>query len=1214
MLTVASVVAIIAAGLRLAPYVAVYAVTTTLFGDDTGPGAGSGTDESGAIASIAMWVAIAIIVRAVAAAVSSHLAHVAAYQALFDLRVALVGKLRRMPLGAVQRRPAGEVKKILGDDVEQLEEALAHGIPDAAAAVAVPLTTTILLFVVDWRLALVALAALVLVVVVSGIGMGLAQKSNVEFMAVIARMNVSVLGFLQGIKVIRGYLRPEAGYFQARDDIEACVTEQFKVAKGPLLWVVSAMSALAGLAVAMLIPITGTGLVNGWVDLGTATLFLLIALAYLSPLMGLVGVLATIITRIQFSGQAIGELLAEPELRQPGTPRRPHASGPPAVTFIDAGFTYARTVGDHGEPDTGGPGTDGQETVPDPPAPVLDGFDLTVPAGTSIAIVGATGSGKSTIGRLIARFWDVDTGSVRVGDVDVRDYCAADLAETVAFVQQDEYIFAGTLFDNIRVARRGATDDEVHAAARAAQLDDVAAGLPDGRRTELPADGGLSGGQRQRVSIARALLKNAPVIILDEATAALDRDTEERTLAAIASLTAGRTTIAIAHRLSTILAADEIIHLDAGRIVARGKHEDLLATDAGYRDLWRDYEAADGWALAADTEPAIPVTGPAPDSVAVPAGKTHDEWSRAALDMVRPGLGDMGFAGQWRTMLGRNWADLVRQGVPRLVCESLVRGIPILAVYLFVRAAVDHVDGSGEMTTGLVWSLFGLVLTGMVARLLAANWVNKTVFGIAARGKADLQLSILEHLRRIPLGYFDRADPSRTASTITNDATMVDFQNVPQLVVASTLQPAYMAVVLLAVDWRLGLCALAGVPLFLGATAISDRIYRDAFAEVHTARAGAALTLLEQARGAAVVRANPGSMFAERYRDAVDTVRSASIAMSVRALPASALGAISVELGLVLIIAVGASLFSAGSVSASVLLVFLMLALVMYQPIQELNELAGYRRNQQQIARKIAEIWDEPALPEPATPAPLTDRASVTFDRVGFSYHGDRAAQVLTDVSFTVPAGTITALVGPSGAGKSTVANLVGRLWDVTDGRVLVGGTDVRELGSEQVTGLVTTVYQDSYLFAESVRFNLRIGRPAATDEQIWAALAAAQCDDVVRALAGGLDERLDEGGTNLSGGQRQRLCIARALLKDSPIVLLDEAVASVDPTTEARIQRALATLMAGRTIIVIAHRMNTVRNVDQIVALDGGRVVAAGSPAEVLSGSYGLPVTEKYT
>ncbi|MFF2087433.1 ABC transporter ATP-binding protein [Nocardia sp. NPDC058176] len=1152
-LAAAALLAVLAAVLALAPYVAVYLVAVELFTDGGDP------DR---IPMIALWTALAIAARAALSGLSTHTAHVAAYRVLADLRLALADKLRVVPLGRVQARSTGEMKKLLHDDVEQLEEALAHGVPDLAAAIAVPLATTVLFFTIDWRLALVAVAAMVTLLVVSGAGMAMAQKSNVAMAAHLTALNSAVMGYLNGLTVIRGFLRPDSGYDQARTAILDGFDHQRRAQAGPTSWVVSVMLAGTGFAVAAMLPVAGLGAVHGWVSIPTLILMLVLCLGYLSPLMSLVGVLATLMIRIQFAAGSITEMLDEPALPEPEQPTRPRSFD---VRLRDVRFAYSDT------------------------AEALSGIDLAVPAGSSLALVGPTGAGKSTIARLIARLWDPEAGSVEIGGVDLREIGSAELARLVAYVQQDEYIFAATLTENIRIARPGATDAEVIAAGEAAQLGEVAEEL-GGWDTELPPGGGrLSGGQRQRISIARALLKDAPVVVLDEATASLDAETERRTLAAIGRLTADRTVIAIAHRLDTVRGSDRIAVVDAGTITATGTHDELTRDSATYRALWAAYTAADGWRLDPVDAPAhaeVPAPPPADDT---------DEWTRAAREVVTPGIATMTFGKQWRTLYGRGWRDLVRHGLIRVFLDSLVRGVPLAAVFLVVARAID-----GELTTGFLWQVFGLLMAGLVARLVLSRWANLFVWGLADRSKTDIMLSIVERLRRVPMGFLGRVDRGRIATLITNDTVMLDFQNVPGQVAAAFVQPLYAAVILAVIDWRLALAALIGIPIFLGVTVWSDRIYHRVFADVHRARARASTVLLEQARGAAVLRGAGDSAVANRYREVVEQLRAASVAMSVRATPSTALGSIAVESGLVVLIVAGAALYQGGEVSASTLLLFLFLALALYQPIQELNALAGYRRNQEQIAARIAEVWDEPVLSEPSRPATPAD-ATLRFDGVGFGYDGER---VLDGVSFEARPGTVTALVGPSGAGKSTIAALAARLWDVEEGAILLGGQPLPEVGSDGVMAAVTTVYQEVYLFPDTVRFNVALGRPQATDDEIWAALAAAQCDDVVTALPDGLDTVLGDGGSTLSGGQRQRLSIARALLKDSPVLILDEAVSAVDPDTEARIQQALQTLAAGRTVLVIAHRLDTVRHVDQIVVLEHGRVDATGTHSELLARS----------
>ncbi|MGW5293536.1 ABC transporter ATP-binding protein [Streptomyces bacillaris] len=444
---------------------------------------------------------------------------------------------------------------------------------------------------VDWRLGLVGLAALVLLLAVSATGMVLANKNNAALAAHTSVLNTAILTYLQGIKIIRGYLRHDSGYDQARAPVMKGAELNDRTLHSPVRWLVGVMTVATGFAVALLVPVAGHGFVDGRTGLDTLALFLVVALGYLTPVIGLVGVLATVLVRIQFSATAVREMLAEEELPLPARPQAPERFD---VALEDVEFAYEA----------------GRE--------VLHGVSLDVPEGTTCALVGATGSGKTTIARLIAA----------IGGVDVREIKPALLARLVAFVQQDEYVFATTLLENIRIARPGATDAEVIAAGEAAQLGELVAGLPDGWASALGAGGGnLSGGQRQRISVARALLKDAPVVILDEATASLDALTERRTLQAVRALTRGRTVIAIAHRLDTVRSAGRIAVVEAGRIRATGSHDELLAADPGYQELWTAYREATGWHLSGEgaggpvaVSPASPVRGSRVVCAPSPAG------------------------------------------------------------------------------------------------------------------------------------------------------------------------------------------------------------------------------------------------------------------------------------------------------------------------------------------------------------------------------------------------------------------------------------------------------------------------------------------------------------------------------------------------------------------------------------------------------------------
>jgi ATP-binding cassette subfamily B protein len=306
-----------------------------------------------------------------------------------------------------------------------------------------------------------------------------------------------------------------------------------------------------------------------------------------------------------------------------------------------------------------------------------------------------------------------------------------------------------------------------------------------------------------------------------------------------------------------------------------------------------------------------------------------------------------------------------------------------------------------------------------------------------------------------------------------------------------------------------------------------------------------------------------------------------------------------VHAGVPVVIAAGSYWLFSGRLDVGVLIVFLVLVLRVYQPLIEVAEHSEILRIADASLQRVAAVLDVPEQSQPAAP-PALERFDVELDAVRFSY--EPGVPVLSGVSLTAPERSMTAIVGPSGAGKTTIFNLVARFWDADGGTVRIGGHDVRELSTEQIFEAVGVVFQDVYLFNATLSENIAFGRPDATREAVVAAARAARCHEFISALPAGYDTVVSEGGHTLSGGERQRISIARAILKDAPIVLLDEATAALDPTNEKLVAQALAALVADKTVLVIAHRFPTIRAADQIVALDGGRVVETGTHDELIA------------
>jgi len=499
---------------------------------------------------------------------STLCSHKVAYEIIKNIRIAVMRKMSRVSMGTVQSKSSGEFKQLIMDDADRLEVPIAHAIPEMIASTLVPVLVILYLLLIDWRMALAALATGVIGNVIYYcmlIGRGEMMK---EYMASNANMNATIVEYVNGMEVIKAFN-------QTASSMDRFQSSVLKVRDVTTKWYrhcwpfMSISQAVLPSSIAFVLPVGMALFSGGAVSLSELILCILLSMAIVGSLQTFLdfwestAVVAEVQPRIQ-------ALLDMEELPEPTQPK--HSTGA-NVELKDVHFGYGDSE-------------------------VIHGVSFAAKAGTVTALVGPSGSGKSTLAKLIARFWDVDAGAVLVGGTDVRELSLSDLTEKISFVSQDNFLFNMSLRDNIRIGKPDATDKEVEWAAAQAGCDEFIARFPKGYDTNAGDAGArLSGGERQRLAIARAILKNAPIVILDEATAFTDPENEDKLQHSIDKLTKGKTLIVIAHRLSTIMYADQILVLEDGQITSRGTHEQLLTSSETYLDMWKAHISTMDWSM-----------------------------------------------------------------------------------------------------------------------------------------------------------------------------------------------------------------------------------------------------------------------------------------------------------------------------------------------------------------------------------------------------------------------------------------------------------------------------------------------------------------------------------------------------------------------------------------------------------------------------------------
>lgn len=529
--------------------------------------------------------------------------------------------------------------------------------------------------------------------------------------------------------------------------------------------------------------------------------------------------------------------------------------------------------------------------------------------------------------------------------------------------------------------------------------------------------------------------------------------------------------------------------------------------------------------------------------------------------------------------------------------SSIPFAIMLMAVYLFLGPVID--PEAAIPVTGI------LILCGvLLLQSIAYYFVARKTYIVGCTGFADVarksRIKMGEHLRELPMGFYNKHDVGDLTTILLRDYETVENNCndlVPKVaVIAARLSLAL--IVLTVFDWRMMLATIVVIPLAIPLAVMSYRRLVRKNIDLLDVQQDNIARILEYVGGLQTLKAfNQSDEMYRTLKASCDDLRIKSLEMEDASAPIGMLAKAVLNIGIAVVMAFGVFLLFYGGLSPFTLIVFLLLVLNLYNPVMSLLLMLANITRLNHCADRIKEVMNEKPLSHAEEAVTPVD-SSIRFEHVSFSYGRE---EVLHDISFNLPAHSMTALVGPSGSGKSTIARLIARFWDTSTGNIMIGKAPIKQLNADDVLKNISVVFQDVYLFHDTIENNIRMGREDATHDEIVEAANLAACHDFIMALPEGYQTLVGEGGSTLSGGEKQRISIARALLKNAPIVLLDEATASLDPQNEVWIQKAIDALVEDKTVVIIAHRLRSIQNADQIIVLDKGRVAEKGNHEQLL-------------
>lgn len=1154
-----------------------------------------------------------------------------------DLRNDMHDHLQRLDSAALETMSVGQIVARANSD-SAMVQGLLTWIPMVSGSFLTLLLSLIVMFVLSPLLAVVSLAIVPALVLVSYRMRGRVSPASWDAQQREGVVAEIVDETVSGVRVVKAFGQEGRELERLSNAAVDLYGSQMRATRlqafyQPLLGAIPILGQVGILALG------GWLALNGQISLGTFLAFTSYIAGVMSPARQLAGLLS-IGQQAKASVERIFQLLDV----KPSVVDAPDARDLPeelgAIEFDSVRFGYT------------------------PDSPILDGFTLRIEPGERVAIVGASGSGKSTIAKLLLRYYLPDEGTVSLGGRDINSVKLTSLRGTIGMAFEDAFLFSDSIRNNIAYGSSLASQQDIEFAAQQVNADDFICELPRGYDTVVGERGlSLSGGQRQRIALARALLRNPGILVLDDATSAIDARTEHSIHDALDRAMQNRTVVLIAHRHSTLHLADRIVVLEHGRVVDEGTHDELLASSAAYRALFGATEATRRGEVDALAQSDESLT----------ASMAHNRGTNTAKRVIpRAGFGSnlgAGLGGGGRGAGGHGMRghlaptpqllaqvaalppirdtvtlDLAHESRHRqeFSLRTLVREFrrPLLVALLFV--VIDAIAGllgpaavkvgiDQGVTEGVASILFGAAAFYLVIVLLdTVNGVAEAfVTGrVAQRVMLSLRVRIFAQLQRLSLDYYEREMAGRIMTRMTTDVDQFEslLQNGLLGALVALVTFVGVGIALVVVNATLGLAVLTIiVPL-----AIATWLYRRR-----------AVKLYDQSReriaivNAAFQEDLSGVRESQAFTHEAATIASfhelgrgyLSSRVAAQRLAATYFPFIQFlsNIADVIVLGLGAVLIAQGHLTTGALIAFLLYIDMFFSPIQQLSQVFDAWQQTRVSVSRISDLMTlETLTPQPENPIPVVGlTGKVDLDDVRFAYPSGpvsrdmrgpndprrlrseasipKIMEALEGIDLGIQPGETVALVGETGAGKSTIMKLIARFYDPDRGSVLADNHDLRTLDLPGYRAELGYVPQESFLFTGSVADNIAYGRPVATRDEVESAARAVGAHEMIMRLPDGYDTAIAERGKSLSAGQRQLLALARAELVDPAILLLDEATSNLDLATESRVTAAMDRLSHGRTTVLIAHRLQTARNADRIIVLQHGGVKEVGTHDELL-------------